>query len=98
VELTDTHLAIPRHVAPDSERPLDHLLFAFKHEGMNLAIACEALGKIDPSDLIAQLRISPNGAYIRKACFLWEQFAAQPLEGIPQVGGQPNLSLIPIAT
>ena len=87
VESTDTHLAIPRHVAPASEHPLDHLLFAFKHEGMNLAIACEALRNINPSDLIAQLQVSPNGAYIRKACYLWEQFAGRHLEGLPEVGG-----------
>jgi hypothetical protein len=29
-------LAVPVSVAPDSDAPLDHLLFALKHEGLQL--------------------------------------------------------------
>jgi hypothetical protein len=33
VEPTDTFLAIPRHVVPGTDDPLEHMLFALKHEG-----------------------------------------------------------------
>jgi hypothetical protein len=33
IEPADTFLAVPKHVAPDSADPLEHTLFALKHEG-----------------------------------------------------------------
>jgi hypothetical protein len=47
VEPTGTFLAIPRHVAPGTDDPLEHVLFALKHEGTDLQILAEALPKID---------------------------------------------------
>jgi hypothetical protein len=38
IEPVDSHLAIPRHAAPDSDDLVAHLLFALKHEGTNLQI------------------------------------------------------------
>src|SRR5919199_998343 len=69
----ESYLAIPRHVAPTTNDPLDHILFALKHEGTNLQVLAEALPKIDPVALLAELRGSPTGSYIRIACYLWEQ-------------------------
>lgn len=87
VEPTDTHLAIPRNVAPDTEEPLDHLLFALKHEGTDLQILAEALPKIEASSLVAALRRSPTGVYIRTACYLWEHFTGSRLTDIPDISG-----------
>lgn len=87
VEQTPTYLAIPAHVAPATQRPLDHLLFALKHEGVNLQVLAEALPKLAPETLLDEIRKTPNGGYIRTACYLWEAFTGQTLEGAPTVGG-----------
>ena len=80
-------LAPPRAVAPTTNDPLDHLLFALKHEGTNLPILAEALPRLDPTTLWAALRRSPTGAYIRITCYLWEQFSGRTLEDLPSIGG-----------
>lgn len=45
-------LAIPATVAPRSRDPLDHLLFALKHEGTHLQVLAQALPKIPATDLV----------------------------------------------
>jgi hypothetical protein len=85
IEPTEAFLGIPRNVAPDTTDPVEHVLFALKHEGVELQILAEALPKIDPASLLAALRRSPTGAYIRTACYLWEHFAGGQLENIPDV-------------
>ncbi len=87
VEPTDTFLAIPRHVAPGTDDPIDHVLFALKHEGTDLQILAEALRKIDAASLLAALRRSPTGAYVRTACYLWEQFTGDRLSDLPEIAG-----------
>lgn len=87
VEQADTFLAIPKHVAPASDDPLVHILFALKHEGTNLQILAEALPKIDPASLIAELRRAPTGTYTRAACYLWEQFTGKQLTDLPEIAG-----------
>lgn len=87
IELSDTFLAVPPHVAPASAEPLAHVLFALKHEGTNLQILAEALTKINPASMLAELHKAPNGVYIRLACYLWEQFNSQQLSGLPGIGG-----------
>jgi hypothetical protein len=83
----DGNLSVPQKSAPQSAEPLDHLLFALKHEGMELQILAEALPKVEPSALLAELRRTPNGSYIRAACYLWEHFTGQQLSDLPAVGG-----------
>lgn len=68
VEPTDGFLAIPRNVAPESGDPIEHLLFALKHEGVDLQILAEALPKIDPTSLLTEAWRLPTGTYIRMAC------------------------------
>jgi len=65
-------LAVPSQVVPVADDLLGHILFALKHEGVNLAILAQALPQIPTSCLEAGLAESPNGIYIRKACFLRE--------------------------
>jgi hypothetical protein len=76
IEPADTFLAIPRQVAPDTKDPVAHVLFALKHEGTNLQILAEAMPRIDAASLLAELRQSPTGGYIRTACYLWEEFSS----------------------
>ncbi len=78
-------LAIPAQVAPQSEDPLDHILFALKHEGVNLQILAQVLPAIPAAQMLAALKQTPNGQYIRVAAFLWEHFNGQRLEGRPEI-------------
>ena len=87
VERTPGFLGVPGHVAPQTERLLDHVLFALKHEGVNLQVLAEALPRLPPEDLLAEIQRTPNGGYIRMTCFLWETFTGKTLEGTPNVGG-----------
>ncbi|MBS3925023.1 MAG: Fic family protein [Xanthomonadaceae bacterium] len=72
VERLSDHLAVPSHVAPRSNRPLEHLLFALKHEGTALGILMEAMRKIPASEVQDELRRTPTGVYARALGFLWE--------------------------
>ncbi|WP_158550312.1 MULTISPECIES: hypothetical protein [unclassified Simplicispira] len=40
------YLQVPGHVAPVTSSPLEHLLFALKHEGLETQAAVLALQKI----------------------------------------------------
>ncbi|MFW9082678.1 Fic family protein [Pseudomonas sp. P2757] len=73
-------LAVPQAVAPAQGSTLEHILFALKHEGINLSILAQALETLEAEALIAELAKSPNGVFIRKACFLWESFTGRQLE------------------
>lgn len=87
ITATQGALLIPAKVAPKDEFPLSHVLFALKHEGVNLQLLSQAIRKIPAEDMLAAITESPTGAYIRIACFLWEVFNKQELKGAPTVTG-----------
>ena len=87
IEPREGALAVPRHVAPQTDDPLVHLLFGLKHEGTELQILAQALPRLDPAGLLDHLRRSPSGGYIRVLCSLWERFTGRALEDLPAVGG-----------
>lgn len=95
VQVTESTLSVPRHVAPEGKDPVAHILFALKHEGTNLSILAEAMPKIPAAAMLAELNKAPNGGYIRLACFLWEQFNGEELSPIPQIGGPMHLLFDP---
>lgn len=65
-------LAVPEATAPARDDPLDHLLFALKHEGTNLQVALLALKKI-PEVLVAhEFAKAPGSRFARTAAYLWE--------------------------
>ncbi len=67
-------LAVPRHVAPaDDASILDHVLFALKHETIQLAILHEALKLVPGEELAQALAAQRTGAYLRKAAVVWEK-------------------------
>ncbi len=72
VEQMGDVLAIPTRMTPAAESPLSHLLFALKHEGTDLPIVMETLARIPADQLLATFQRTPNGSYIRVACYLWE--------------------------
>ena len=82
---TADELAVPAQVAPRSSDVLEHLLFALKHEGTNLQLLVQALPHITPARLLAQIKRTPNGRYIRVLCCLWETFTGQRLPYEPSV-------------
>ncbi|MBY8970857.1 Fic family protein [Pseudomonas sp. P867] len=73
-------LAVPHGVAPAADSVLDHILFALKHEGINLGILAQALEAVSADQLLQELDKAPNGVFIRKACYLWEGLTLQRLD------------------
>lgn len=80
-------LAVPQSVAPAPDALFEHLLFALKHEGVNLAILAQAFELLGPEPLLIELAKSPNGVFIRKACFIWEGLRGQSLDYTKPVRG-----------
>lgn len=81
-------LAVPPSVAPAQDSLFEHVLFALKHEGINLAILAQVFECLGAEPLLAELSKSPNGVFIRKACFLWEGVTAQQLDWQTPVRGK----------
>ena len=88
IEHTSQGIWVPKSTAPATDDPLEHLLFALKHEGINMPIIVQALAKIPPERLSEEIRATPNGSNIRKACYLWDTFTGNTLDDIPLIGGQ----------
>lgn len=73
-------LLFPRKVAPaEDASALAHLLFALKHEGINLAILAGALPRIAQADIQEEIERQPTGRYGRLAAWLWEHFTGNTL-------------------
>jgi prophage maintenance system killer protein len=80
IEALPELLAVPRQVAPAvGASVLEHVLFALKHETIQLAILHEALKRVPAGDLVAALTAQRQGSYLRKAAFLWEKANQQAL-------------------
>lgn len=80
VEEIGRTLAVPQRMAPPEDDLLGNVLFALKHEGINLSILAQVLPLIPAEHFSQALRASPNGAYIRKACYLREAFTGEDIE------------------
>ncbi|UUE95330.1 hypothetical protein [Comamonas thiooxydans] len=77
---------------------MEHLLFALKHEELDLQAAILALKKIDPVPLVEQFSQATSSSYLQQACFLWEIANQQTLNAPPAKGAtkplfDPNLFL-----
>jgi hypothetical protein len=85
------HVAVPTamlaRMGLEAGDPLAHLLFALKHEGVNLGILMEALSKISGNALLAEIHRAPGGAFARRACYLWEEANGTALDDAPAVTG-----------
>lgn len=86
-EMAD-HLAVPARIAPANDDPLAHLLFALKHEGVELAILMESLRQLPAERMREEITRTPGGAYIRIACYLWEQSTGRMLDDLPAITGR----------
>ncbi|WPL14126.1 Fic/DOC family protein [Thiorhodovibrio litoralis] len=92
VTRTAEALLVPAPVAPTADQPLDQLLFALKHEGVNLQILAQALKQIPETDLLQRLQATPSSRYVRVLGFLWEAFQGRELAGDCAIAG-PTVDL-----
>lgn len=68
------------------DRTGDHLEFALKYDGINLATLCQIFEVVDIDDLCMWIQSKPTGRYARKIWFLYEFLTGKrlPLEDITQ--------------
>lgn len=81
-------LAVPQSVAPATDSILEHIFFALKHEGINLGILAAVLDTVLAEQLLQELAKAPNGVFVRKACFLWEELTNQRLDYETQINSR----------
>lgn len=81
-------LAVPQSVAPATDSILEHIFFALKHEGINLGILAAALETVVAEQLLQELAKAPNGIFVRKACFLWEELTNRRLDYETQINSR----------
>ena len=87
----DATLVPPRGAPADNV--LEHILFALKQEGVSLYLLANALPQVPAEEMVEKFAETPNGAYIRKACYLWEQFTGQQLN---VAAGQIGAGYVPM--
>ncbi|MCF7994750.1 MAG: hypothetical protein K9L88_07910 [Chromatiaceae bacterium] len=92
VTQTADALLVPAQVAPRHDEPLEQLLFALKHEGVNLQVLAQALKRLPGSDIQRRVQATPSSRYVRVLGFLWEAFNARELEGNLAIAG-PTVDL-----
>ncbi|MGE4530892.1 MAG: Fic family protein [Acidithiobacillus sp.] len=78
-------LLVPSGVAPHSHSPLDHVLFALKHEGTNLQVLAEVMPHVTTEDIGRAVWSKPNSSYVRIAAYLWEHFTGIQLTDVPPI-------------
>jgi Fic/DOC family len=74
----------PRH-APDASLE-GHLTFAFKYEGLDLAVLKRLFGAVGPAEIEAVVRAKPTGSYARRLWFLYEWLTGLRLD-LPEASG-----------
>lgn len=79
-ELIGARIVVPAAMAPVGDDLLEQVLFALKHEGINLTILAQALPLIPEPDIRAAYDTSPTSQFLRKACYLWEHFTGQQIQ------------------
>ena len=79
-EIIGNTIAVPAKLVLGESDLLGHVLFALKHEGVNLQVLASVLPKISEPELRSAFDASPNSQYLRKACFLWEHFTGQVIQ------------------
>lgn len=68
----------PRHMPEASLE--GHLVFALKHEGLDLAVLKRLFIALGPQPMEALVRRTPTGAYARRLWFLYEWLVGQQLD------------------
>lgn len=58
----------------------NHLLFALRHEPLDLGVLCAAFKKVDADEIKNWMLEEPTGAYARRAWFLYEYLTREPID------------------
>lgn len=69
----------PRRYDP-GDSTLDHLVFALKHEGVDLRVLRAVLSATPEGELAEGVRAQPTGQYVRRLWFLWEWLLGRTLD------------------
>lgn len=80
-------ILVPSSVAPTSDAPIEHLFFALKHEGLNMAAAVAALRRMSAAEVALPFLHATSSRYARIACYLWEIAHEETLPGLPAATG-----------
>lgn len=83
--LPEGTLLVPTRLAPN-DGWLAHALFAIRHEGVRLDHLSAALHRVGADEMRTAFLATPNGAYVRKLCFLWESVHQRPIDGVTDTG------------
>ena len=59
---------------------VDHLIFALKYDGVNLALLHQVFARLNPSELAAVIRAKPTSKYNRRIWFLYEFLTGKMLD------------------
>ncbi|MBO1926306.1 Fic family protein [Thiomicrorhabdus sp. 6S2-11] len=92
VTVTQESIFIPSSVAPGDDSVISHILFAIKHEGVNLQVLSQAVKYVNEADLCRFVESSPSSRYVRLLGFLWESFNQCFLDDVSMVSG-PTVGL-----
>ncbi len=58
----------------------DHLVFSLKYEGIDLLILKNVFKRIDPSELVSFIRLTPMGRHHRRLWYLYENLVGEQLD------------------
>lgn len=83
-EIDGWRVLTPRH-SPD-DTLADHLTFALKHEGVDLAVLSKVFESVGPRKIEALVEDTPTGAYARRIWYLYEWLMGERLE-LPDASG-----------
>lgn len=92
-EMIGNTLAIPAAMLPPEGDILAHVMFALKHEGINLQILMQAMRLVPEDQMLVAYSQSPTGKYLRKACYLWESVNQRRLPVDPDLKGKKHVPL-----
>lgn len=77
---TETGLLVPPRMAPAENDMLGHLVFAVKHEGINLEVLNQVLPHIEMETLQKAVDATPSSAVLRKLAWLLEETTGRQLQ------------------
>lgn len=87
-------LLVPPNVAPGRDaRPIEHVLFALRHEGVDVAIvdALAHAGVITDADVREAIVATPAGGYTRRLGYLWELVTGREIQDVAPQGNYLDL-------
>lgn len=91
VEADGWRILTPRH-APKPTLA-GHLTFAFKHEGLDLALLKRLFLALGDEPIASMVRATPSGAYARRAWFLYEWLTGRRLD-LPDAAGGRYVAIV----